>query len=104
MNPQNATFFPIIEATASGDDAIAALFKRMARYPLLKPDEEIELARHIQSLVKIEAQQTQLTLELGRLPTPPELATLVGVTETELKHRLQSGNAAKNRMISSNLR
>ncbi|MGL6136754.1 MAG: sigma-70 factor domain-containing protein, partial [Planktothrix sp.] len=54
MNPQNATLFPIMEATASGDDAIAALFKRMARYPLLKPSEEIELARHIQSLVKIE--------------------------------------------------
>ncbi|MGL4502686.1 MAG: sigma-70 factor domain-containing protein, partial [Planktothrix sp.] len=49
-----------MEATASGDDAIAALFKRMARYPLLKPSEEIELARHIQSLVKIEVLQTQL--------------------------------------------
>lgn len=104
MNPQNSTFFPITETTVAGDDAIAALFKRMARYPLLKPNEEIELGRHIQTLVKIEELQTRLTLELGRSPACEELASFLGITETELQHRLQLGAAAKNRMISSNLR
>ncbi len=104
MNPQNSTFFPITETTVAGDDAIAALFKRMARYPLLKPNEEIELGRHIQTLVKIEELQTRLSLELGRSPTGEELATCLGITETELQHRLQLGAVAKNRMISSNLR
>ncbi|MBD2481119.1 RNA polymerase sigma factor, RpoD/SigA family [Planktothrix sp. FACHB-1365] len=104
MNPQNSTFFPITETTVAGDDAIAALFKRMARYPLLKPNEEIELGRHIQTLVKIEELQTRLTLELGYLPPPAELAAFLGITETELKHQLKLGTAAKSRMISSNLR
>ena len=29
------------------DDAVGAFFKEMARYPLLKPDEEVELAQRI---------------------------------------------------------
>jgi hypothetical protein len=36
------------------DDAVGAFFKEMARYPLLKPDEEIELARRVKFLGEIE--------------------------------------------------
>jgi hypothetical protein len=36
------------------DDAVGAFFKEMARYPLLKPAEEIELARQVRFLGEIE--------------------------------------------------
>ncbi|MFM7370760.1 MAG: sigma-70 factor domain-containing protein, partial [Sphaerospermopsis kisseleviana] len=32
------------------DDAVGAFFKEMARYPLLKPDEEVELAHRVRFL------------------------------------------------------
>lgn len=104
MNLDNFTLFAIAENPITGDDAVTALFKRMARYPLLKPNEEIELARHIQTLVKLEQLQHQLTLDLEREPTPSELASQAGLTESELKQHFHWGTAAKERMISSNLR
>ncbi len=104
MNLDNFTLFAIAENPITGDDAVTALFKRMARYPLLKPNEEIELARHIQTLVKLEQLQHQLSLELGRDPTSSELASQAGFTESELKQHFHWGTVAKERMISSNLR
>jgi Sigma-70 factor, region 1. len=56
------------------DDAVGAFFKEMARYPLLKPNEEVELARCVRYLVEVEELQNRLTSELGHLPSRAELA------------------------------
>lgn len=86
------------------DDAVGAFFKEMARYPLLKPDEEVELARRIRFLVDVEELQGRLKRELGHAPTKAEVASELGLTERQLEHRLYRSRVAKRKMIRSNLR
>lgn len=86
------------------DDAVGSFFKEMARYPLLKPDEEVELARRVRFLVEIEEIQKRLESELSRKPSSSELTAVVGLSERQLEHRLYQGRVAKRKMIRSNLR
>jgi len=86
------------------DDAVGAFFKEMARYPLLKPNEEVELARRIRYLVEIEELQAKLAEELGRHPTKGEIAANLDLTERQLESRLHRSRVAKRKMIRSNLR
>ncbi|WP_432810047.1 RpoD/SigA family RNA polymerase sigma factor [Pantanalinema sp. GBBB05] len=86
------------------DDAVGAFFKEMARYPLLKPEEEMELAQRIRYLVEIEELQTELKQKLGRFPSKGELATAIGLSERQLESRLHRSRVAKRTMIRSNLR
>lgn len=88
----------------ASDDAVGAFFKEMARYPLLKPDEEVELARHIQQLNEIEELRTQFEEDHGRRPNKAELAEALGLTERQLEQRLHRSQVAKRKMIRSNLR
>lgn len=86
------------------DDAVGAFFKEMARYPLLQPSEEIELARQVRFLAKVDNSSEKLQKALGRRPSRQELIEKLQVTEAEFTQRLQEGRAAKRRMIRSNLR
>ncbi|HEY9737925.1 MAG TPA: RpoD/SigA family RNA polymerase sigma factor [Trichocoleus sp.] len=86
------------------DDAVGAFFKEMARYPLLKPDEEIELARQVRFLSQVDDQKERLYKELGRLPTRSELAAKLNISESQFSQKLHLGRSAKRRMIRSNLR
>lgn len=88
----------------SSDDAVGAFFKEMARYPLLKPNEEVELARRVQYLSEIESLQMRLRSELGRQPTRADVANALGLTERQLEQRLYRSRVAKRKMIRSNLR
>ncbi|NEO31541.1 MAG: RNA polymerase sigma factor, RpoD/SigA family [Symploca sp. SIO3C6] len=98
------------ESSASGyrktdtDDTVGAFFKEMARYPLLKPEEEIELANSVKSVVTINELRESLKLQLERTPTKAELAAAVNLTERQLENRLYRGRVAKRKMIRSNLR
>ncbi|MGF1519947.1 MAG: RNA polymerase sigma factor, RpoD/SigA family [Nodosilinea sp.] len=86
------------------DDAVGAFFKEMARYPLLKPSEEIELARQVRFLSKVETASEKLQKELGRKPTRQELVEKLKVSEADFTQKLHEGRNAKRRMIRSNLR
>ncbi|MFQ4137639.1 RNA polymerase sigma factor, RpoD/SigA family [Nodosilinea sp. PGN35] len=86
------------------DDAVGAFFKEMARYPLLKPSEEIELARQVRFLSKVETASEKLQKELGRKPNRQELIEKLKVSEAEFTQKLHDGRTAKRRMIRSNLR
>lgn len=86
------------------DDAVGAFFKEMARYPLLKPSEEIELARQVRFLSKVEAASEKLQKELGRKPNRQELIEKLKISEAEFTQKLHEGRTAKRRMIRSNLR
>ena len=86
------------------DDTVGSFLKAMARYPLLKPEEEVELARCVRYLVEIEELQQKLTVELGDPPTQVELATAAGVSERRLLANLHRSRTAKRRMIRANLR
>lgn len=89
---------------SSNDDAVGAFFKEMARYPLLKPDEEIELARQVRIIVELEERSEEMAQDLSRRPTLAELAESFSCTEPQLKQRLRKARSAKRRMIRSNLR
>ncbi len=86
------------------DDAVGAFFKEMARYPLLKPDEEVELARRVKFLNDIEEMKAAMALELERPVTKADLAAKLELTERQLEHRLYLSRVAKRKMIRSNLR
>ena len=86
------------------DDAVGAFFKEMARYPLLDASEEIELARQVRFLTRVENASEKLTRELGRKPTRQEMLAKLKISDSELTLKLQEGRAAKRRMIRSNLR
>ncbi len=86
------------------DDAVGAFFKEMARYPLLKPDEEVELARRVRFLEEVKELQAALELELGKNPSKTQLASQLEMTEKQLESRLYQGRVAKRKMIRSNLR
>ncbi len=88
----------------TSDDAVGAFFKEMARYPLLKPNEEVELARRVQSLTEFEALKGRLQGEFDRPPTRLELAEAMNLTERQLENYLHRGRVAKRKMIRSNLR
>ncbi|AVH64787.1 RNA polymerase sigma factor [Nostoc sp. 'Peltigera membranacea cyanobiont' N6] len=86
------------------DDAVGAFFKEMARYPLLKADEEVELARRVRFLEEIRELQAALNLKLGQEPSKLEVASELEMTEKQLESRLYQGRVAKRKMIRSNLR
>lgn len=86
------------------DDAVGAFFKEMARYPLLKPDEEVELARRVRFIEDVRELQSSLPEKLELQPTRENVASQLGMTEKQLEHRLYQGRVAKRKMIRSNLR
>ncbi|MDZ8189424.1 MAG: RpoD/SigA family RNA polymerase sigma factor [Nostoc sp. ChiSLP02] len=86
------------------DDAVGAFFKEMARYPLLKPDEEVELARRVRFLEEVRELQEALKVKLGQEPSKLEVASELEMTEKQLESRLYQGRVAKRKMIRSNLR
>lgn len=89
---------------SGSDDTVGAFFKEMARYPLLKPDEEVDLARRVKFLVEIEQLRNSLQEKLDRKPTKAEVAAAVEMTERQLEGNLYRGRVAKRKMIRSNLR
>nr|WP_225938747.1 RpoD/SigA family RNA polymerase sigma factor [Kovacikia minuta] len=101
---QIATARPSGYSKTLSDDAVGAFFKEMARYPLLKPNEEVELARCVRYLVEVDALQRSLTKELGHSPNRAELAAAQNMTERQLEYRLHRSRVAKRKMIRSNLR
>ncbi|MGK7944051.1 MAG: RNA polymerase sigma factor, RpoD/SigA family [Microcystaceae cyanobacterium] len=87
------------------DDTVGAFFKEMARYPLLEPEEEVELAQSVQFLLQKEEAQQKLQESLKRPPTKKEIAKALGLeNERQLENRLYKGRIAKRKMIRSNLR
>lgn len=86
------------------DDAVGAFFKEMARYPLLKPTEEIELAREVRFLGQVEELKETFEADFQRRPTISDIAQHFQISEAQVRHQLHQGRAAKRRMIRSNLR
>jgi RNA polymerase sigma factor (RpoD-like family) len=98
-----ADYSPGYRKTMS-DDAVGAFFKEMARYPLLKPNEEVELAHRVKFLVEVEQLRDRLKADLGRNPIKAEIAAALNLNERQLEHHLYRSRTAKRKMIRSNLR
>ncbi|MGL5511462.1 MAG: RNA polymerase sigma factor RpoD [Microcoleaceae cyanobacterium] len=86
------------------EDSIRLYLQEIGRIRLLRADEEIELARKIADLLKLEDAYRDLVYELQREPYDIEWARAVNMPLPEFRRRLAFGRRAKEKMVQSNLR
>jgi RNA polymerase primary sigma factor len=86
------------------EDSIRVYLQEIGRIRLLRPDEEIELARKIADLLQLEELAAQYEADHGRLPDTKEWAALVDMPLIKFRRRLMLGRRAKEKMVQSNLR
>ena len=86
------------------EDSIRVYLQEIGRIRLLRPDEEIELARKIADLLHLEELAAQFESDNGREPDNKEWAALVEMPLIRLRRRLMLGRRAKEKMVQSNLR
>jgi RNA polymerase primary sigma factor len=86
------------------EDSIRVYLQEIGRIRLLRPDEEIELARKIADLLQLEELAAQFESDHGRQPDNKEWATLVDMPPIKFRRRLMLGRRAKEKMVQSNLR
>ncbi len=86
------------------EDSIRVYLQEIGRIRLLRPDEEIELARKIADLLHLEELAIQFESEHGQLPTKKEWAALVNMPMARFRRRLMLARRAKEKMVQSNLR
>jgi len=86
------------------EDSIRVYLQEIGRIRLLRPDEEIELARKIADLLQLEELAAQFEIDNGHLPDNKEWAGLVEMPLIKFRRRLMLGRRAKEKMVQSNLR
>ncbi len=96
-----------VRAGAKGvytEDSIRVYLQEIGRIRLLRPDEEIELARKIADLLYLEQEAETYFHENERYPSVSEWAEQVSMPCRSFKRRLKLGRRAKEKMVQSNLR
>jgi RNA polymerase primary sigma factor len=86
------------------EDSIRVYLQEIGRIRLLRPDEEIELARKIADLLQLEELAAQFETDHGHYPDTKEWAALVEMPLVKFRRRLMLGRRAKEKMVQSNLR
>ena len=86
------------------EDSIRVYLQEIGRIRLLRPDEEIELARKIADLLQLEELAAQFEADHGHYPDTKEWAELVEMPLVKFRRRLMLGRRAKEKMVQSNLR
>jgi RNA polymerase primary sigma factor len=86
------------------EDSIRVYLQEIGRIRLLRPDEEIELARKIADLLYLEELAAQFESDNGREPDNKEWAALVEIPLIRFRRRLILGRRATEKMVQSNLR
>ena len=86
------------------EDSIRVYLQEIGRIRLLRPDEEIELARKIADLLHLEELAAQFESDNGKYPDTKEWAALVEMPLIRFRRRLMLGRRAKEKMVQSNLR
>ncbi len=86
------------------EDSIRVYLQEIGRIRLLRPDEEIELARKIADLLQLEELAAQFEVDHGHHPDTKEWAVLVDMPVIKFRRRLMLGRRAKEKMVQSNLR
>ena len=81
------------------EDSIRVYLQEIGRIRLLRPDEEIELARKIADLLQLEEEAAQFESENGHFPSVKEWAVLAEMPLTRFRRRLMLGRRAKEKMV-----
>lgn len=85
-------------------DTFRAYMVDISRDDLLDTAQVSSLARDIRAGVAVERIQHQLQSSLGQRPTLPQVAKKLGIDVKETQRRMMVGTAAKNALVSANLR
>ena len=85
------------------EDSIRVYLQEIGRIRLLRPDEEIELARKIADLLHLEELAAQFESDNGKYPDTKEWAALVDMPVIRFRRRLMLGVGPR-KMVQSNLR
>ncbi|NBV69373.1 MAG: sigma-70 family RNA polymerase sigma factor [Synechococcaceae bacterium WB4_2_0805] len=89
----------------SSCDALTQHLRDIHRIPLLTNEEEITLARRVQTMRALDEIQEELTLRsCGVAPSLETWAAEAGLPPQLLQRRVRGGQRAKNRMVAANLR
>ncbi|MFM7087597.1 MAG: RNA polymerase sigma factor RpoD [Cyanobium sp.] len=86
------------------EDSIRVYLQEIGRIRLLRPDEEIELARKIADLLELEEKAAEFEADKGHFPDIKEWAALFEMPLIKFRRRLMLGRRAKEKMVQSNLR
>ena len=86
------------------EDSIRVYLQEIGRIRLLRPDEEIELARKIADLLELEEKAAEFEADKGHYPDTKEWAALFEMPVIKFRRRLMLGRRAKEKMVQSNLR
>jgi RNA polymerase nonessential primary-like sigma factor len=85
-------------------DLVRLYLQEIGKVPLLGRDEEVELARKVQTYMGSLATRQKLAKSLGQAPSDVAFAEALGVDLATLKHQLWTGKRSKEKMIEANLR
>jgi RNA polymerase primary sigma factor len=86
------------------EDSIRVYLQEIGRIRLLRPDEEIELARKIADLLELEEKAAEFEADHGHHPDTKEWAAIFDMPLIKFRRRLMLGRRAKEKMVQSNLR
>ncbi|MCT0208332.1 RNA polymerase sigma factor RpoD [Synechococcus sp. CS-1332] len=86
------------------EDSIRVYLQEIGRIRLLRPDEEIELARKIADLLELEEKAAEFEADKGHFPDSKEWAGIFDMPLIKFRRRLMLGRRAKEKMVQSNLR
>ncbi len=86
------------------EDSIRVYLQEIGRIRLLRPDEEIELARKIADLLELEEKAADFEADKGHFPDSKEWAAIFDMPLIKFRRRLMLGRRAKEKMVQSNLR
>ena len=93
-----------MKTTTKSNDLVRSYLKEIGRVNLLTHEEEILYAKRVQMAMAHIKVKESLTEEFGTEPTLKDWAKAIGISVKRLKNELESGDAAKRKMIEANLR
>jgi RNA polymerase nonessential primary-like sigma factor len=85
-------------------DLIQLYLQEIGRFPLLTPEQELQYAQSVKTLMQLQRIKTHLTSQLQRDPSIAEWSTAANLSESQLKNTIAAGESAKRKFIEANLR
>ncbi|MGF1541148.1 MAG: RNA polymerase sigma factor, RpoD/SigA family [Pleurocapsa sp.] len=93
-----------MKTATKSNDLVRSYLKEIGRVPLLTHEEEILYAKRVQKAIALTKIKEELQAELGQEPTETQWAKAAKITQAELRSVIESGEAAKRKMVEANLR
>ena len=93
-----------MKTAKKSNDLVRSYLKEIGRVPLLTHEEEILYSKRVQRAIALTKIKEELQEESGLEPTEPEWAKAAQISVAELQSAIESGEAAKRKMVEANLR